>query len=296
MIVVLVLAATGFAAGAWLLASTIFPAPPDLARALDRLHDHRPMRTVTPSTAPSASTLVLLGRRLLDRASLDVLVGESTLADLEVVRRPLEVHAGACATGAVAGALAGPLLWAPAAALGLAVPLAVPALLVPVGAAAGFLAPRVELRARAARAREDFRHALGAYLDVLVLLLAGGEGPESAMRAAAHAGDGPAFMELRRATTQAAYSGAVWDALDDVGRRVGIIELREIASTGSLAGEGAAVRRSLVAKARSLRTSTLAAQEIAARKRSQAMFAPIVLIGFAFVVFLLYPLVTNLKI
>ena len=77
------------------------------------------------------------------------------------------------------------------------------------------------LRAEAAKARSDFRHALSAYLDVLVLLLAAGEGPEGAMETAARAGNGPAFIELRRATVQARLSGEpIWDLLDELGRRL----------------------------------------------------------------------------
>ena len=146
-------------------------------------------------------------------------------------------------------------------------------------------------------ARTDFRHALGAYLDVLVLLLAAHEGPESAMDLAAQAGEGPAFAELRRAVWQARLAGEpVWDTLDDLGRRLRITELREVAAAGSLAGEsGAAVRRSLTAKARSLRQAALAEAETVARKRSQALFGPLVLMGLGFVVFLIYPMLTNLS-
>jgi pilus assembly protein TadC len=115
---------------------------------------------------------------------------------------------------------------------------------------------------------------------------------------AAEAGHGPAFSELRRAARQARLSGdAVWDALDDLGRRLRVAELREIAAAGSLAGEsGAAVRQSLTAKARSLRQAALAEAETAARKQSQAMFMPLVLMGVGFVVFLIYPMVTNLSV
>lgn len=296
MILLLIAAAVGFASGVWLLGTTLFPAPPSLASVLARLHDDRPVRTSTPSTAPSDSFLIRLGQRVLDRTSIDALSGEQTIKDLEVVRRPLEVHAGATAAAAIGGAMIGPVMWGVLTAVGAPLPMVISVAFMPVGALAGFVLPRALLQTEAATAREDFRHALGAYLDVLVLMLAAHEGIEGAMRKAAQAGNGPAFMELRRATTQAAYSGAVWDALDDLGDRVGIIEIREIASAGTLASEGAAVRRSLVAKARSLRNSTLNASEVAARKRSQAMFAPIVMIGFAFITFLTYPLLTNISI
>ena len=173
---------------------------------------------------------------------------------------------------------------------GTQLPIIVPLWLMLTGAFAGFVSPRFVLRAEAKQARIDFWHALGAYLDILVLLLAANHGPEGAMREAALAGNGPAFMELRRATTQAQYSGAVWDALDQLGDRIGVVELQEIAAAGSLAGErGAAVRKSLVAKARSLRSSTLSAAESHARQRSQAMFGPILLMGFGFIIFLLTP-------
>ena len=132
---------------------------------------------------------------------------------------------------------------------------------------------------------------------MLVLLLAAQEGPESAMDLAAQAGQGPAFAELRRAVWQARLAGEpVWDTLDDLGRRLRITELREVAAAGALAGEsGAAVRQSLTAKARSLRQAALAEAETTARKQSQAMFGPLVLMGLGFVIFLIYPMLTNLS-
>ena len=69
-----------------------------------------------------------------------------------------------------------------------------------------------------------------------------------------------------------------------LGRRLRIAELREVAAAGSLAGEsGAAVRQSLTAKARALRQSALAEAETRARKQSQALFGPLVLMGLGFV-------------
>ena len=180
---------------------------------------------------------------------------------------------------------------------GTRLPMVVPLWGMLFGAAVGWFLPRLLLRSEAATARTDFRHALGAYLDVLVLLLAAQEGPESAMDLAAQAGQGPAFAELRRAVWQARLAGEpVWDTLDDLGRRLRIAELREVAAAGSLAGEsGAAVRQSLTAKARSLRQAALAEAETTARKKSQALFGPLVLMGLGFVIFLIYPMLTNLS-
>lgn len=295
----LVGAAVGFAAGVWLIVAGLWPAPTPLSAALERLHTPgTPRAGQVPTTASDRSWTVRLGRALLRRLRGAGFTDDALATDLAVLHRPLEVHAGVTVVCAVVGALVGPIAWLVVITAGTNLPLLVPAWLALLGVAVGAVAPRLVVRAEAARARADFRHALGAYLDVLVLLLAAQEGPEGAMETAARAGNGRAFMEIRRATVAARLSGEpVWDALDALGVRIGVVELREVAAAGSLAGErGAAVRRSLVAKARALRISTLSAAEAGARKRTQAMFAPVVLMGLGFILFLLYPLVSNIQV
>lgn len=298
MMLLAVAVAMVFAGGVWLIVSAIWPPRPSLTVALARLHAPGQPRTFVPSTASNSSVTVRAGRWLLRRVRAGLFVDERTVSDLAITARPLEVYAGTCVLTAAAGALVGPTVWALLFAAGTVLPVLVPIWLVLLGAVGGFLAPRLALRAEALRARRDFRHALSAYLDVLVLLLASGEGPEGAMETAARAGNGMAFIELRRAINQARHSGVpVWDTLDEVGAKVDVAELREIAAAGSLAGEqGAAVRKSLMAKARSLRSTSLSQAESDARRRSQRMFLPIVLMGVGFLLFLLYPLVTNIQI
>jgi Flp pilus assembly protein TadB len=287
-----------FAGGVWVVASAVWPAPRRLRAALDDLNAGGRPRPVFVSAAGYQQSLSLsMGRWLVRRIKATTLADEQTAADLELVGRPLEVYAGSVALTTVCGALLGPIMWATASLAGIRLPIVVPVWGLLFGAIVGWFLPRLLLRAEAAEARVNFRHALGAYLDVLVLLLAAQEGPESAMELAAQAGQGPAFAELRRAVWQARLAGdAVWDTLDELGRRLRIAELREVAAAGSLAGEsGAAVRRSLTAKARSLRQAALAEAETTARKRSQALFGPLVLMGLGFVIFLVYPLLTNLS-
>ena len=299
MMLLAIAAACGFAGGVWLIVSAIWPPRPSLAQALARLHEPgSPRAAFVPTTASTSSIVVRAGRLLLRRVKAATLADERTTSDLAVVARPLEVYAGTCVLGALAGFAIGPLAWAVLRVSGGQLSALVPIWIALTAAALGFIAPRLVLRAEAARARTDFRHALSAYLDVLVLLLAAGEGPEGAMETAARAGNGPAFIELRRATVRARLSGEpIWDLLDELGRRLAVDELREIASAGNLAGErGAAVRRSLMAKARALRTTSLSADEAQARSRSQQMFLPIVLMGVGFILFLLYPLITNIQI
>lgn len=291
-------AACLFAGGVWLVASAVWPAPRRLATALEQLNaPWRGRPTFVSAAGHEPSWSLSVGRWLVKRVKAGTLADAQTRSDLELVGRPLEVYAGSVALTTVFGALLGPALWAATTIVRTRLPFVVPVWAMLLGAVVGWFLPRVLLRAEAEEARTNFRHALGAYLDVLVLLLAAHEGPESAMDLAAQAGDGPAFAELRRAVWQARLAGEpVWDTLDDLGRRLRITELREVAAAGSLAGEsGAAVRRSLTAKARSLRQAALAEAETVARKRSQALFGPLVLMGLGFVVFLIYPMLTNLS-
>jgi tight adherence protein C len=291
-------AACVFAGGLWLTVSAVWPAPRRLSAALARLHAAgRGRLAFVPADGDQRSVTLSMGRWMVKRLNTSTLADERLASDLELLSRPLEVYAGSIALLTVSGALLGPALWGLAALYGASLPFIVPVWLMLVGAIAGWFLPRALLRAEADEARANFRHALGAYLDVFVLLLAAQEGPESAMDLAAQAGQGPAFAELRRAVWKARLSGdPVWDSLDELGQRLRISELREIAAAGSLAGEsGAAVRQSLTAKARALRQAALAEAETTARKRSQALFAPLVLMGLGFVLFLMYPLVTNLN-
>ena len=287
-----------FAGGVWLLVGALWPAPEPLAVALRRLHRSGWGQSDVAPAVGGATWVASLGRWVVRHARAGALADEQTASDLALLDRSLDLFAGTSAFCAIAGLLVGPAIWAAAAVTGTPLPIALPLWLMIAGAVLGWIVPRTMLRSEATRARRDFRHALGAYLDVLVLLLAAHEGTESAMDLAAGAGTGPAFAELRRAVSQARLSGdPVWDQLDELGRRIRVPELGEIAATGSLAGEsGAAVRRSLTAKARALRTAALAEAETTARRKSQAMFAPLVLMGLGFVLFLIYPLVTNLSI
>ena len=286
------------AGGLWIVATAVWPAPRRLGAALDELNAApRSRPTFVSADAMQPTWSLSMGRWLVRHLKATTLADEQSAADLELVGRPLEVYAGSVALTTIFGALLGPTLWALAAMSGTRLPIVVPVWGLLFFAAVGWFLPRLLLRSEAAAARTDFRHALGAYLDVLVLLLAAQEGPESAMDLAAQAGQGPAFAELRRAVWQARLAGEpVWDTLDDLGRRLRITELREVAAAGSLAGEsGAAVRQSLTAKARSLRQAALAEAETTARKKSQALFGPLVLMGLGFVIFLIYPMLTNLS-
>jgi Flp pilus assembly protein TadB len=216
--------------------------------------------------------------------------------DLAIAGADAELHAGRTLAALVCGALVGPAALVGLQVGGIAVSMVVPAWLALAGALAGVAVVQVTLRQRAAGRRREFAHALGAYLDLLALLLAADEGTEGALAQAADAGHGWAFDELRGALRDARTHGRpMWAALDELGERLDVRELREIAASAQLGGsEGAAVRRSLIAKARSLRATALADAETHARARSKQMALPLVAIAVAFLVFLFYPAIAQL--
>jgi hypothetical protein len=158
-------------------------------------------------------------------------------------------------------------------------------------AAIGYLVPVLTLRSDAAGRRRASRVALGAYLDVVSILLAGGKGPTSALAEAATAGSGWLFEQLDRALRHAAATGrAPWDELTTLAERLALPDLYEFASSMTLAGTaGAGVRETLLAKADTLRVKSLAEAEAAAQHDSELLVIPTVALLIAVVLLLGFP-------
>ncbi|HET6187656.1 MAG TPA: type II secretion system F family protein [Trebonia sp.] len=162
-----------------------------------------------------------------------------------------------------------------------------------VFAAIFFFLPDLELRSEAGKRRRDFRHAIGAFLDLVAMNLAGGRGVPEALMAASEIGEGWAFRRIRDALTNARLTGQTpWQALGLLGEDVQVDELRDLAGALSLVAEdGAKVRESLTARAVSLRRRELADLEGQAAERSQSMLVAQMVMAGAFLIFLMYPAV-----
>jgi Flp pilus assembly protein TadB len=278
------LAAWGMA----LVVTGLVPARVSLGDALERL-DAPATIAVDP---PGKWWVRLLGVPLVDTA-----VGQAWTRpvnrDLRVIgRNPAEHLARTVALVAVA------LLWAPAtfglmALGGVEVTWVLPLWVSLVLGAVALVVPTLAVRAEAAERRRSFRHALGCFLDLVAVRLAGGAGVDSALAGSAAAGDGWAFAELRQALTDARLRGEPsWNGLAHLGEAIGVGELQELAASAGLAGdEGARVRVSIAAKARAIRMRGLADAEGAAQSASERMSLPVVLLMTGFIVFLGYPAV-----
>jgi tight adherence protein C len=289
-LIVGLLAGTGLV----LLVTGLAPSPAPLVSALAALHRRRPIAPRDEERSPFTRRARLIGeplaatragRTLADRLARDLLVTQTSVPE----------HLAERAVLALCG-----LLWAPVSAamlrlagadVGFTLPLWVSLVLAPAGAAY----PSVAIRRRAAERRRSFRHALSAFLDIVGISLAGGRGVDSALREGANAGQGWPFDALRTALLEAQLLGETpWSGLARLGADIGVAELGELAASATLAGsEGARVRASLAAKARSLRLHGLTEVESSAHSASELMSIPVVLLMFGFVVFLGYPAIVR---
>ena len=277
------------ALAAWgisLVVTGLVPARVSLGDALERLD----APATVADDSPAQWWVRLLGVPLVDTR-----FGQAWLRpasrDLRVIGRSAAEHlARTVALVAVA------LLWAPAtfgliALGGVDVTWVLPLWVSIVLGAVALVVPALEVRAEAAERRRSFRHAIGCFLDLVAVRLAGGAGVDSALAGSAAAGDGWAFTELRQALTDARLrSEPSWNGLAHLGEAIGVDELQELAASAGLAGdEGARVRVSIAAKARAIRMRGLADAEGAAQSASERMSLPVVLLMTGFIVFLGYP-------
>jgi hypothetical protein len=174
---------------------------------------------------------------------------------------------------------------------GLALPIGIPAV---VGLALGAgmsLLPEVELRRRAALARDQMRRTVCVYLELVALERAADAGAVEALERAAAIGHGPGFAHIREALLRARLEGRTpWQQLARLSEELAVPELGDVADIMRLSGEdGAAVLPTLRARAASLRTALLQADVAAANSASERMSIPVALLGVAFMALLGFP-------
>lgn len=273
--------------GGWLAVTTYAPARPSLAAAIRRLD-----RAPEPPPSNSDDRSARCGRAVLRiTGSRSHSLAAAMRRDLDITGIAPETHLGRKVLGSAGGLLMGPAIVGVLAAVGASVPIAVPAWVCALGAAGGWFLPGIELRRQATARRREFRQSLGAYSDLVVLLLAADEGVTGALEQASYGGDSWPFVEIRRVLSESRLTAATpWASLRGLGDRFGVSELEELASAAQLAGsEGASVRQSLIAKARTLRDRALAAEEAHAEQASTRMVFPLMLLVCSFLVFVGYP-------
>jgi Flp pilus assembly protein TadB len=285
------LSGVGVGLGSWFCLRALRPAARPLHTELALLARPRWQTTTTQTPEPAWRVrLVEIARSL---ASFDH--DSSVDADLACLERNPERYALERLAAAVAGLFVPLLFSAVCAAGGVAVPPALILFSALVCGGGGFIVPRLLVRSEAARRRDDFRHGLSAYLDLVAILLAGGRGVESALWDAARTGSGWAFGIIRAGLETGVREGrSPWAALSEVAERLDLADLGQLTSSITLAGDsGAKVKASLTAKAASLRDHELAAAEAASERATEQMAGPVVMLLVAFLLFIGWPAVAN---
>jgi Flp pilus assembly protein TadB len=294
---------TGAIAGLGLLILVIAlrPARTGIAAGIARLDaDRQPARfSVSEAILTNeglADWRVRLGSRIAAELEARGLRAQSLRSDLAVLGRSIEGFLASTVLFAVGGLLFGPILTTAAAAGGLSLGLSVSVGMSLVSALIAAALPLLSLRKEAADRRQDFRHAVGAFLDLVSMNLAGGRGVPEALTAAAAIGGGWPFARLRDTLAFARLQGLTpWAALGRLGDEVGVNELRDLAAALTLvADDGAKIRDSLAARAATLRRRELAEMEGKAGERSQSMLVAQMLIVLGYLIFLAYPAVARI--
>jgi hypothetical protein len=253
-------------------------------------HLHRPGMVTPASTADASDLVVSVGAFVEQR-------GASTWTrawrqPLRLVGRSVETHVGYLVLASLAGLIAPAMVLAILQVLGIvSIGIWVPAALSVACAIVLPLLVHSTTMAASAEVAVDLRHQLGAYLDMVTMLLAGNTGYEGALDQAARAGDGLLFRELRRAMREAGATGqSLVRSLEQVADDYGIVELEQVAATATLsAAEGAPVARSLAAKCSTLRSTLAAEQEADARVRNDKVTPPLVAMALLFMALIIYP-------
>ena len=217
----------------------------------------------------------------------------SLRSDLALADKSFENFLATPVLLAVFGLLLGPILLVLLTVAGLHISFVIPVWLGLILAVVFAILPYVEVKQKAAQRRKDFRHAVGAFLDLVGMNLAGGRGVPEALMAASEIGGGWSMWRIRDALANARIVGQTpWQALGALGEEIRLDELRDLAAALSLVAEdGAKVRESLTARAVSLRRRELAELEGQAGERSQSMLVAQMLLVAGFLIFLVFPVV-----
>jgi tight adherence protein C len=295
-------ALAGMLAGIGLLVLylAVRPARQSLAVQLARLEAPRDPASQSISAAIRAEGLPDWRRRLGSRMETALsgrgIALASIRSDLAVLGRSLEGFLATTVVLAALGLALGPVVIGAMIALGVGIGPVLPLALALICAAGFGVIPFVTLRQEAGVRRRDFRHAVGSFLDLVSMNLAGGRGVPESLTAAAQIGGGWPFARIRDTLAFARLQGLTpWAALGRLGDELKVDELRDLSAALTLvADDGAKVRQSLAARAATLRRRELSETEGKAAERSQSMLVAQLVVCLGFLLFLAYPAVYNI--
>jgi hypothetical protein len=283
------------AAGLVLGVAAVRPGAPKLSLVLAQLNHDAPVEAAGSGSQAAGgrapwwrallpAPVVALAQRYLGAASQDLSILGMSRAEL----------AGRTAALAVAGLLGPCVLYAALLVAGLDVPALLPAF-VSVGLGAlGWVIPSRQVGDRAARARQEFLAALTAFLALVGLERAARGSPTEALEEASRISGAWPFVMIHAELLRAELAGAPpWDGLRELGGRIGVDQLTNLADIVASAADGAAVFETLLAEARNLRSAELADQQAKAGVAGERLTLPAIVIATGFIMLVLYPALTR---
>jgi tight adherence protein C len=281
--------------GLFTLSRFLFPSKPGVAARLSAMDARRHGAEVRVSVVTTNEVVSPLRQRVGDATARFYAARgweqRSVKADLALLGKSFEGFLATKALLGASGLLAAPIFTAWVSLLGLSVNLTVPLWSALLLAGIFFMLPDVQIKRDAAAKRRDFRHAVGAFLDLVAMNLAGGRGVPEALMMASSLGHSWPMIRIRDALSTARIVGITpWQALGQLGDEVNVDELRDLsAALGLVADDGAKVRASLTARAATLRRRELADLQGKAGERSQSMLVAQLLLCAGFVLFISFP-------
>jgi len=274
--------------GLAVLAATVIPIRPTLGAQLARL-EGRPVGPPANLPVVAGAWLMKVVERLGRRNSL---AADLAICDLE----PTAWGARLASNAVVLGGF-GLFAWLVAEAVGLHPAPSAGILGVLAMAVFGALGTATSLWGEAAKRRAHFGRVVTVWLRLTNLAMAAGVGLEEATQQAAQIGSDWVLVWIGEVLAEAGMNAVtMWTALEDLGRRLEVPILGQVAASLELAGtEGARARLSMQALAASSRDAELAAARAEANRVSQRLFAPGIVVVLAYMIYLGAPAVHQLS-
>jgi len=284
------------AAGLVLAVAAVRPGAPKLSLVLAQLNHEAPVEAAVFGTEGPTSASVPWWRALLPvrvMALAQRYLGAAS-QDLNILGISGAELAGRKAALALGGLLVPPVLFAVLLVAGVDLPALLLAVLSVGLGALGWVIPSRQVGERAALAREEFLAALTAFLALVGLERQARGSPTEALEEASRISGAWPFVMIHTELLRAELAGQPpWDGLRDLGRRVGVEQLTNLADIVAAAADGAAVFETLLAEARNLRNAELSDQQERAGVAGEQLTLPAIVLATGFMMLVLYPALTR---
>ena len=282
--------------GLTLLVARLLPAHPDLVATLGRERTRRLTGLEADSRTHRPRSITDRLGVWVERHATGVMWARVPTRELRMLRIPVHHYFGEKALFALIGLAFPSIATALLALFGIRLPVTIPVIASLTLAAVLSFLPDYNARDNAAKARQEFVRALGAYVDLVALERHAGAGATQALDSAAAVGDSWVFERIREELARARWSGhPPWDGLADLADDLQLPELADLADIMRLSGEeGATVYASLRARSAGMRAALLSHEHAQANAADERLTFPVTLLAFVFLLLVSTPAILRI--